>query len=184
MTIGRGWSSRVQQRCTAQAMTTQRCDRRNRKGERGPYSGWFLLKFRRIDGSGWSRRVLQQVGAAMAGLYPLGALKGEIIDKTSARTGLAKWGQNGGRVWHTKRWGAGKARATGYCSDDGGNSEARQAFRRRLRAKMVGVEAGQMMKYAGLAAHPRLTRLFQIAILASASDCISHLSAGSKRKHL
>ena len=52
-----------------------RCDRRNRMSERGQYSGWFLLKFRRIDGgSGWSRRVLQQVaGAAMAGLPFRGA---------------------------------------------------------------------------------------------------------------
>ena len=39
----------------------------------------------------------KSAGAAMAGLYPLGALKGEIIDKTSARTGLGHE-QNGGRT--------------------------------------------------------------------------------------
>ena len=39
----------------------------------------------------------KSAGAAMAGLYPLGALKGEIIDKTSARTGL-EYEQNGGRT--------------------------------------------------------------------------------------
>ena len=68
----------------------------------------------------------------MAGLYPLGALKGEIIDKTSARTALGHE-QNGGRTAaeystpgveelarHARR---------DTCSDDGGDSEARQAFR-------------------------------------------------------
>jgi len=39
----------------------------------------------------------KSAGAAMAGLYPLGALRDEIIDKTSARTGLGHE-QNGGKT--------------------------------------------------------------------------------------